>query len=408
LIFSCAKTLRAASLLAVFSLSAFSAEITGTVINKTVDKPAGGDDVILLKLAQGMQEVARTKTDSQGRFRLSPPPGDQGGSGIGFLIRVNHKNVNYHRPAPPGTTSVEISVYDPAEKIEGMNESVDIMRMEADATNLRVVEMFAISNNSKPPRTLVNAKSFEMVLPEGAQVEQSLAAGPGGMPINTSPIPTSEKNHYAFVYPLRPGETRFQISYTLPYSGTATIRPVILRPTENFAVSAPKSMRVIPTSGSNLVPKGEDAGMAVYVAQNAKPGDPVSFTVSGTGSSPMDNTGAQEAEGGAASGPPKPGGGLGVPTNTPDPLYKYRWWLMGVVAAALVGGAAFTLSRPAASEPAAATAGGRRGSMLDTLKDELFQLETERLEQKISSAEYASAKAALDLLMQRALKRKQL
>ena len=46
--------------------------------------------------------------------------------------------------------------------------------------------------------------------------------------------------------------------------------------------------------------------------------------------------------------------------------------------------------------------------MLHTLKDELFQLETERLEQKISPAEYASTRAALELLMQRALKRKQL
>jgi hypothetical protein len=353
--------------------------------------------------------VARTKTDSQGHFRLTPPPVQQGANGIGFLIRVNHKNVNYHRPAPPGTTSVEISVYDPAEKIEALDESVDIMRMEADATNLRIVEMFAVSNNSKPPKTLVNSKSFEMVLPPGAQLEQALAAGPGGMPINTSPVPTSEKDHYAFVYPLRPGETRFQISYTLPYSGTATIRPVILRPTENFAVSAPKSMQVSPASGSKLVPKGEEAGMAVYVAQNAKPGDPVAFTVSGTGSAPLDNTGAQEADSAAPGGSPnRPGGGLGAPTNTPDPLYKYRWWLMGVVAIALVGGAAFTLSRPAAPEPAGSTTGSGGGSMLHTLKDELFQLETERLEQKISPAEYASAKAALDLLMQRALKRKQL
>ena len=146
--------------------------------------------------------------------------------------------------------------------------------------------------------------------------------------------------------------------------------------------------------------------MAVYVAQNAKPGDPVAFTVSGTGSAPVDNSGAQEADNGTPTGSTnRPGGGLGAPTNTPDPLYKYRWWLMGVVAAALVGGAAFTLSRPAAPQTETAAVGTSR-SMLHTLKDELFELETERLEQKISPAEYASTKAALDLLMQRALKRR--
>src|SRR5205085_9740273 len=123
-------------------------EINGTVINKTTNKPAVGDDVILLKLEQGMQEVTRTKTDAQGHFRLSSP-GDSAaggaGKGIGFLIRVNHRNVNYHKPALPGTSSVQLDVYDPAEKIEGIAESVDIMRLEADATNLRVVEVFAVS-----------------------------------------------------------------------------------------------------------------------------------------------------------------------------------------------------------------------------------------------------------------------
>ena len=42
--------------------------LTGTVTNGTTDKPAAGDDVILIKLAQGMEEAARTKTDAQGKF----------------------------------------------------------------------------------------------------------------------------------------------------------------------------------------------------------------------------------------------------------------------------------------------------------------------------------------------------
>ena len=40
------------------------------------------------------------------------------------------------------------------------------------------------------------------------------------------------------------------------------------------------------------------------------------------------------------------------------------------------------------------------------LKDELFQLETERLESKISPEEYAKAKGALDVLMARIAARK--
>ncbi len=43
--------------------------------------------------------------------------------------------------------------------------------------------------------------------------------------------------------------------------------------------------------------------------------------------------------------------------------------------------------------------------MLAALKDELFQLETDRLEAKITDSEYAENKSALEVLMRRALAR---
>src|SRR5947207_15055433 len=79
------------------------ADISGTVTNKTTNKPSAGDDVILLELKQGMHEMARTKTDAQGKYTLhfaeSQDP---------HLIRVNHRNVNYHKAAPPGTTHADV------------------------------------------------------------------------------------------------------------------------------------------------------------------------------------------------------------------------------------------------------------------------------------------------------------
>ncbi len=385
-----------ASLL-MLSAPLFAADIHGTVTNKTTNKPSAGDDVILIELKQTMQELTRTKTDSQGKYTLhfadSQDP---------HLIRVNHANVNYHKPAPAGTTQVDVDVYDSAETLPNVSQSIDVMRVEADSSTMRVVEMFSMNNASQPPKTLMGAKSFEIVLPDGAKVTQSLAAGPGGMPVNSPPVPTSEKNHYTFLFPIRPGETRFQIAYTMPYSGQAKVAPVILRATDNFAVSVPKSMQLTPAAGSKLEAKGEDAGMQVFVAQNIPASANVGFTVSGTGSVPLDNgndqNGAQQQ--GSAESQAKPGGGLGEPTNTPDPLYKYRWWLIGAVAIVLVAGAAYTMGP---------NSGGAKSSPADTqqlLKDELFQLETERLENKISPEEYTKAKAALDVLMARVAARK--
>src|SRR5581483_1470962 len=90
--------------------------LTGTVTNGTTNKPAGGDDVILIKLANGMEEAARTKSDAKGNFSFKVP--DDGGP---HLVRVVHQGVTYHKMAPPGTTSVQAQVYDSAKKVDGIS-----------------------------------------------------------------------------------------------------------------------------------------------------------------------------------------------------------------------------------------------------------------------------------------------
>ncbi|MBI2682196.1 MAG: carboxypeptidase regulatory-like domain-containing protein [Acidobacteriales bacterium] len=377
--------------------ASFAADLTGTVTNKTVGKPAAGDTVTLLKLEQGMNEVGSTKTDTQGRFKFSAVEDT-----ASHLIRVNHHNVNYFRPAPAGTGSVEVDVFDVAEKVEGVKLSLDVNRIEADGGSMRVIQFYEVMNESKPPRTMMSAKGFEFVLPEGAQIQESLAAGPGGMPVTTAPVPTGEKNHYAFLFPVRPGATRFQVAYTLAYSGSATVTPVLLRPTEDFAVSVPKSMQLTPATGSPLARKGEEGGLDVFVANNVGPGSNVGFSVSGTGVAPATERGggSQGAPaGGDNSG--RPGGGLGAPVNSPDPLSKYQWWIIGGIAIALVAGAGWMMSKT----PVPAIAGARPGSLMETLKQELFELESERLQKKISDDEYAKQKSALEIMIKRALEK---
>ena len=87
-----------------------------------------GDEVVLIRLQQGMQEATRTKTDTHGRFTLDVPD-----SGI-HLVRVTHDKANYFRPAPPGTQSVEIDVYNAAVKVKGVGGEADVMRVQTDAS----------------------------------------------------------------------------------------------------------------------------------------------------------------------------------------------------------------------------------------------------------------------------------
>src|SRR5579863_7421884 len=169
------------AIVAVLLLAAFASAqtLTGVVTNATTNKPAASDDVVLLSLSQGMQEAGRTVTDAKGNFILKL---DDAGSP--HLIRVIHQGVTYHKMAPPGTTSVEVQVYDVAQKVEGITVTADVMRFQAQGNGLQGIRLFAVENKSNPPRTQMNDQNFEFYLPDGADVDQSMAMTAGGQPVN--------------------------------------------------------------------------------------------------------------------------------------------------------------------------------------------------------------------------------
>ncbi len=436
--------------------------LTGTVKNATTGKPAAGDEVVLLSLGQGMEEAGRTKTDAKGNFsfKLDNAQGPH-------LVRAIHQGVTYHRMAPPGTTSVEVEVNDVAKQVEGIEVVADIMRLQAEGNQLDVMRAFAVENKSKPPRTQMNERNLEFYVPDGAKVVNGSAMTANGSPLTTMPVPQDDKKtRYSFLFPLRPGTTQFQVEYQLPYDGSANIDPKSIYPLQHFVAIVPKGMNFAAGSGTNYQsmndPQQPDA--SVQVASGAQAGQSLAFKVSGTGTlqARQENGGAPN-DGGSAQGD-RPGGGLGPPIDAPDPLQKYRWWILGGFAAALVVGGVYVASRQqAAAREAARPMSKKRlqqmqdpdldavyeepeapavrevrarevrpseprpsevrapevrspqparpqplsssSMLLEGLKEELFELEVEHKQGRISQQEYEKTKAALDQTLQRALRR---
>lgn len=404
----------AAALLSV--TTAFAAPVTGVVTNKTNNKPASGDDVVLLQLAQGMQELARTKTDNRGRFSIEVPA-----DGL-HLLRVTHDKANYFKPIQPGTQSVDIDVFSASANVEGVSLEADVMRIESEAggASLRVVEHFFVKNASSPETTLMSDHPFELYLPAGAQVEGLAAKSPGGMAVQQTLVPENEPNKFTIIFPLRPGETEFQVTYKLPYSADKgfQFQPKPTMPTDTIALMLPKAMKF--TQG-NPAPYGpvadEEVNAQTYVARNAQPSEPLAFTVSGTGQLPRDtavgtqpSSGAQPAANGGTVDPntdTRPGGGLGVPVDKDAEregwVSKYKLWIiigLGFVFAAIAG---FMLKAPSPASRNAQAAGPE--GALQVLRDELFAVETDRLSGKLSEDEYATLKGAFDTVLRRTIAR---
>ena len=451
---------RPISFLAVLLLvGAFAAaqNITGTVTNGTTGKPAAGEEVTLLSLSQGMQEIGSTKTDAAGHFSF-PAPKDQ----APHMVRVTHQGVGYFPqsgPLMPGTTTAELTIYDSAKKIDGLSQTVEVDRLQSDGKQLQGINLFAVSNKSQPPRTLADDKgTFEIVLPEGAAIDSAEAKGPGGQPIATETLPGAQKGQYLLTYPLRPGETQFQLAYHMPYSGEAGFSPKVLRDVQHFVVMLPKGMNFSAKDAHAFQamtdPQMADPNTTVMVATGVKPGEDLSYRISGSATFQAENQqGAPDSGGGmgggsqAAANDNRPGGGLGAPIDAPDPLHQYRAYILGGFALVLVMGGAYIVSRSNRPQPVTPTAGAlgapvlhpaaagavptgkveaesaeaaaafadfveptapardRNALLLEAMKEELFQLEVDRQQGKVSPEEYTKAKAALDETIRRAVTR---
>jgi hypothetical protein len=428
---------------------AFAGVITGTITNGTNNKPSAGDTIAAINMAQSMDEIAHATSNASGVFHIDVPDDGQ------ILLHVTHRGADYFKSVNPGTKSTDIEVYDSAAKIAGITGEALVLRIETDSSGkiLNVSENFFVQNATTPPRTEFGGNTFDFYLPANAQVTQSLASSPGGLPTNGK-LTTIDAaaGHFAFVFPIRPGETRFQVTYTLPYSGNQAYSLKLSIPTGDVAVMLPKTMQFASSAPFQSI--SPDPNSLSYDAHQPAFAQPLDFSISGSGQLPQipstPQTAAQNSVGQPAPGTQatatdtRPGGGLGIPDDpegTNDPWAKYKWWIIGGLGLVLACGAGIMLksgptsigSTPVPPQPIddiTAPAGmytpaemapaihsrptlvtqpihGPTGSnsLLDTLKDELFALETDRLAGHLTDAEYAQHKAALDLVLRRALTR---
>jgi len=145
-----------------------------------------------------------------------------------------------------------------------------------------------------------------------------------------------------------------------------------------------------------------------FVAKNVTPKQKVAFAISGRGEMPHEQEQASApANGGGRGEPAGPGGGLGVPNERPDPLHSGQWLFLGVLSLFLAAGGVFvyTSNQNAPAIVGAAVPQDRSKLLMEAMKEEVFQLESDRLNGKINAQDYQTAKAALDKTLQRAVQR---
>jgi hypothetical protein len=425
----------AALILAPFA-SAEGGTVHGTVTNGTSGKPAAGVDVILIQLQGGMQPVANSKSDAKGEFTFDNP-------GLGaqpMLVRAVYHGINFHQPVPPGTSSVQVSVYEASTDAKTINVPSHVVVFQPNGSTLIVGEEYQIENKSQPPQAYYRADgNFDFVLPEKSQLQQVAASGPTGMPVVQAPI-DKKNNRYAIAYAFRPGQSMVRYSYEIPYPGNAAkVRISTIYPGGRLIVVAPPTMQV---SGDGLAAGGQEQGMNIYGREDVPAGTQVAVNVSGTAPPPDAGGGAgQGQQGRDAQQGGGEGGGVSI-QQVPGRLDSLKFPLIiGFVI--LFGLGALLLRRKpvvayagpavpeedeaapkakktkpavtvtAATTPAPATAttvptngsssladvDAAIGTSLDALKERLFRLELRHQAGTISEQEYTQERARAEKVL---------
>jgi hypothetical protein len=425
--------LEVAALLMLLSVAAQAGTVSGVVHNGTNgNKNAPGVDVLLIQLQGGMSVVANTKTDSDGRYHFDNP-----GIGLGpMLIRAVYRGVFFHQPLTPGTSTVDVTVYEPTTNPAAIQVPLRLLVFQPNADKLMVGEEYSIQNNSNPPAAYFKQDgNFEFTIPQGAELDQVSTFGPMGMPVRQGTIDKG-KGRYSISYAFQPGQNGVRISYIIPYTGNqAKFRESTTYDAARVLLVIPPTMQV---ASMGFTAAGTEQGFNVFSKESMKTGTNFDVSVSGTAPPP--------AEASASNAPQDQANGHESSPETtvetaPARIGDEKWILLGGLAAIFAVGVGLLLRKPIPeiaataaqtstpkplkgrkaqrAEQAAQTASPAAqvkvappappppmerikqevNSNLDSLKDTLLRLELRRQAGTITDTEYALERGRAEQLL---------
>ncbi len=230
----------AVACLVLFSCSSALAAVSGTVINRSTGQPQPGATVGLNKLGgNGLELIDQAKSDAQGNFTIN-----QSIQGP-HLLRTVYDGVSYNHMLPPGspTSGITVDVYNASTRPGAAKVSKHMLLLEPAGGKLAVSETFLYENDGKTAWNNPDKGTVHFYLPEGAGGKAQVnATAPGGMPIGAPVVKTSKADVFAVDFPIKPGETRFDVTYSTPYVRGAPYEGKIVTEDENTYLIAPNGI----------------------------------------------------------------------------------------------------------------------------------------------------------------------
>jgi hypothetical protein len=275
----------------------FGGAIEGVVTNGTTGMPQSAVVVSLVQpTASGMKTLGSVRTDAGGKFAIDKeyPPGPA-------LVQALYQGATYNLVLTPGTapTGLQVLVYDSTSKAGTAKIAQDLLLIEPTADALQVRETIFIQNQSKLTFQDLIKGSVQFFVPKAVEGKvQATVSAPGGMPIQRPLEKTLQAGVFKVNYPLKPGETSFELGYSLPASATFSGKNA--HPPDPVSMVTPPSVTL---SGDGVESLGQEPKTQAHVYRFS--GTAYELNIEGTGSlhtsdAPEEDNGQPKVEEGSA------------------------------------------------------------------------------------------------------------
>ncbi|MDE3196423.1 MAG: carboxypeptidase regulatory-like domain-containing protein [Acidobacteriota bacterium] len=277
------------------------AAVDGIVTNASTGKAQPGATVTLFQpTSQGPQFIDSVKTDAQGKFQITKEV-PAGGAGP-LLLQAVFGGVQYNKMLPPGTSTsgVEIPVYESTKHPGGAKVDQHMILLEPGANGIvQVSESYVFENNGKTTWNDPDNGTLQFSLPPGAQGKVEVnALAPGGLPIRKAPDPGPKPNTFKLDFPIKPGESRVDMSWSMPFNTPGVFEEKVLTPGGLTRLVAPVGVTF---KGGDLKSLGQEPRTKATIYGTNGPD--IKFDVEGTGAL-NDSAAADNSGGGDNSGQP--------------------------------------------------------------------------------------------------------
>jgi hypothetical protein len=307
--------------------------VDGIVMNRTTDKPQPGATVTLYKLGQnGLESVESVKSDAAGKFRI-----DQNLQGP-RLVQTAYDGVTYNHMLPPGrpSTGLSLDVYNAIKQPGAAKVMQHMVLLEPGGTEMSVRETYFWMNTGKTTFYDPAGGGVRFYAPVESKAIQVSVTAPQGQPIRRAPEATGVPDVYKIDFPIKPGESTIDLTYTLPFTSPGTFTGKVFYKGGPTSFIVPQGVTV---KGAGLESKGQEPRFKASIYQ----------TTAASYKLELEGTGVMQREPAAAESEEK---GPQIQFVLPK-LYTKLYWVLALSFSILLLG--FVLLYRAGQTPAASS-----------------------------------------------------